>query len=34
MEEVTHEDFLNVPVNDADNEKRSDSMAEKVELTE
>lgn len=34
MEEVTHKDFLNVPVNDADNEKGSDSMAEKVELTE
>lgn len=34
MEEVTHESFLNVPVNDADNEKGLDSMAEKVELTE
>ena len=34
MEEVTHEDFLNVTINHADNEKGSDSMAEKVELTE
>lgn len=34
MEEVTHKDFLNVPVNDVDNEKGPDSMAEKVELTE